>query len=329
MSVGGAAPQAVPGQPGTVLVMNPRSGGGTVARSGLPEAAERLGAEVLLTAPDQDAAMLARRAAADGARLLGVAGGDGTVAAVAAIAAEAGLPLLVVPAGTRNHFARDLGLDIRDPLAALAALRGGEPVLVDLAAANGRIFLNNVSFGPYADALLTPDYREAKAQALAVAAGPYLEGRQVVDVELAAPTGTIQRPQLVLISNNPYHLATPYSLGRRFSLGAGALGVIVAKWPAGVPPAPLPRLVHDTAERGGTPGPEGLIVWSAPRVVLQGPASAIAAGVDGEPVTFSLPVTCESRPGALRVLLPPDRPGVPDEPHPPLARRKERGSDRG
>jgi diacylglycerol kinase family enzyme len=123
-------PAGTPALRRAVLVMNPRSGGGTVARCELREAAERLGAEVLLTGPDQDAAALARHAVAGGAELLGVAGGDGTVAAVAAVAAEAGLPLLVVPAGTRNHFARDLGLDVHHPAAALAALGGGESVVV-------------------------------------------------------------------------------------------------------------------------------------------------------------------------------------------------------
>ncbi|HEV8563249.1 MAG TPA: acylglycerol kinase family protein [Actinophytocola sp.] len=101
----------------TVAVMNPRSGGGKMARFRL---VERAGAQVRLTDPSQDAASLARIAIAEGARVLGVAGGDGTVSAVAAVAAEAQRPLVVIPAGTRNHFARDLGLDITDPASALA-----------------------------------------------------------------------------------------------------------------------------------------------------------------------------------------------------------------
>src|SRR3954447_213265 len=166
------------------FVMIPRSGDGAVARFGLTEAAERLGARVLLTDPEQDAEELARRAVEDGADLLGVAGGDGTVSTVAAVAVEADLPLLVVPAGTRNHFARDLGLDIRRPAAALAALRDGDRGRIDLGVVNGRIFLNNVSLGLYAEALLTPGYREAKAWAIASVAGPYLGGRQWVDAAI-------------------------------------------------------------------------------------------------------------------------------------------------
>ena len=114
--------------------MNPRSGGGKVTKFGLKEKAEKLGAEVALLEGPQivDVAALARQAVADGADLLGVAGGDGTQALVAGIAAEHGLPFLVISAGTRNHFALDLGLDREDPAAGLAALTDGEELRVDL-----------------------------------------------------------------------------------------------------------------------------------------------------------------------------------------------------
>jgi diacylglycerol kinase family enzyme len=313
--------EAAAPRPGA-LVANPRSGGGKVARFRLVEVAKLLGVRVLLAGPGQDAAALARRALADGAEVLGVAGGDGTVSTVAAVAADAGLPLVVVPAGTRNHFARDLGLDIRDPAAALLALRDGEPMRVDLGIVAGRPFVNNVSFGMYADALLDPRYREAKAQALASVAGPYLEGRQWVDAGVDTPEGTIERPQVVLVSNNPYHIATPRYLGRRLGLDGGVLGGIVVKRFPRSAPAPLPRLLHDVGERGSTPGGEGLITWSAPRITLHGAAPSVAAGVDGEAVTLPLPLTCEIQPLALRVLLPSDRPGTPREPRPPRPPRR-------
>ncbi len=98
-----------------VVVVNPRSGDGKVSRFGLIERAERLGARVSVTDGGLGAAALARLAVEQGAQVLGVAGGDGTVSAVAAVAAETNRPLVVIPAGTRNHFARDLGLDIRNP----------------------------------------------------------------------------------------------------------------------------------------------------------------------------------------------------------------------
>ena len=128
-------PEDEPGSPRhAVMVMNPRSGGGKVDRFRLAELARAAGAEVRLTGPDDDAASLARAAIADGATVLGVAGGDGSVSAVAAVAAEARRPLIVLPAGTRNHFARDLGLDVRDPASALRALSAGEdlPVVCEI-----------------------------------------------------------------------------------------------------------------------------------------------------------------------------------------------------
>lgn len=302
--------------------MNPRSGGGKVGQFRLVELAERLGARVLLAGPGQDVGALARRAVAEGTEVLGVAGGDGTVSTVAAVAAEADRALLVVPAGTRNHFARDLGLDIHDPAATLHALRDGERARVDLGLAAGRPFLNNVSFGVYADALLNPDYRHGKARALASAAGPYLEGRQWVDAGVDTPQGQIEHPQVVLISNNPYHITTPRYLGRRFALDGAVLGAILVKGPPNVAPQPLPHLVHDVADRDAAPG-EGLITWSAPRITLHGAGPALTAGVDGEAVTLPLPLTCEIWPRALCVLLPSDRPGIPPEPHRPRAPRPE------
>jgi diacylglycerol kinase family enzyme len=105
-----------------VVVINPRSGGGKVARFRLAQQARTAGAQVRLTGPGQNAVSLARAAIAEGSTVLGVAGGDGTVSAVAAVAAEAQRPLVVIPAGTRNHFARDLGLALGDPASAVSAL---------------------------------------------------------------------------------------------------------------------------------------------------------------------------------------------------------------
>lgn len=146
------------------LIMNPRSGGGKVARFGLREKAERLGARVVLLDPEehQDVTALARAAVAEGADLLGVAGGDGTQALVAAVAAEHDLPFLVVCAGTRNHFAMDLGLDRADPAACLDALTDGVELRVDLGFAADHPFVNNASFGAYAAVVQSPAYRDDK-----------------------------------------------------------------------------------------------------------------------------------------------------------------------
>jgi diacylglycerol kinase family enzyme len=292
---------------GAVLVMNPRSGGGKVARFRLVQRATAAGARVRLTGPNEDAAALARAAVADGAGVLGVAGGDGTVSAVAAVAAQAQLPLLVIPAGTRNHFARDLGLDIRNPASALSALRAGVLTRVDLGRVGSRVFVNNVSFGVYADALVTPGYRDAKARTFMDVVHGYLGGEQWVNATVDTPDGPIERPQMVLVSNNPYHVSTVRQFGYRTALDTGQLGGIALKRPAGAPPPDLlPRLHRDLAGQGhaGPPG-EGVITWMASRITLHGSVAQLPAGIDGEAVLLDLPIVCEIRPRALQVLLPP------------------------
>jgi len=127
------------------LLVNPRSGDG----SGVDElcaAAAARGIATHVLRPGEDARALAREAEAD---VLGAAGGDGTMAAVAGAALERGRAFVCVPLGTRNHFARDLGLDRSEPVAALEAF-GGDERRIDVGRANGRLFLNNVSIGAYA-----------------------------------------------------------------------------------------------------------------------------------------------------------------------------------
>ncbi|MBO3752195.1 NAD(+)/NADH kinase [Streptosporangiaceae bacterium NEAU-GS5] len=289
---------------GAVVVMNPRSGGEKVARFGLVERAEAAGAQVRLTGPDQDPASLARAAIAEGATVLGVAGGDGTVAAVAAVAAEAQRPLVVIPAGTRNHFARDLGLNIANPASALAALDTGDVASIDLGWVGSRVFVNNVSFGAYADALLTPGYREAKARAFAEIAPGYLGGHEFVDAIVDTPQGPVEYPQVILVSNNPYRLSPPRRLGRP-TLDSGLLGGIVLKRPAGaLPPVLLPRLRRELRQGDAGQTDEGVITWTAPRITLHGAAARLPAGIDGEVVLLDLPIVCEIRPGALQVRVP-------------------------
>src|SRR5690348_4269786 len=135
------------------LIMNPRSGDGKVGKFDLKRKAEALGAEVFLLEGSAhiDVAEVARNAVTEGADLLGVAGGDGTQALVAGIAAEHGLPFMVISAGTRNHFALDLGLDREDPSTCLAALSDAVELRIDLGVINNQTFVNNASFGAYAE----------------------------------------------------------------------------------------------------------------------------------------------------------------------------------
>ncbi len=283
--------------------MNPRSGGGKVGRFRLREKAERLGARVVLLEPGQqtDVTGLARRAVADGADLLGAAGGDGTQALVAAVAAEHDIPFLVISAGTRNHFALDLGLDRGNPAACLDALTDGVELRVDLGFAGDQPFVNNASFGAYAAIVQSPAYRDDKIGTSLEMLPDLLTGQQ--GPRLVARTGdhTLTAPQAVLVSNNPYRTGDPFGLGRRERLDSGTLGVLGVKVEGAISAAAL--LLY--------PDPAGLTVLTAPEVVIEADRHEIEAGVDGEAMVLPAPVRCRIAPGALRVRVPRKRPGSP------------------
>jgi diacylglycerol kinase family enzyme len=290
-----------PGRP--FLIMNPRSGGGKVAKFGLKEKAEALGAEVaLLEGPGVvDVADLARRAVAAGADLLGVAGGDGTQALVAGIAAEHDLPFLVISAGTRNHFALDLGLDRDNPAACLDALTSdGVEQRIDLGIIGGRTFVNNASFGAYAEVVQNPAYRDDKRGTTLQVLPDLLTGHRGAKLTARAGDTTITGPQALLVSNDPYEVSDIAGLGRRARLDAGVLGVVAVKVDNALQAAGLLR-----GARG-----RGLATLTADEVVVDADAPEIPVGIDGETVLMPAPVRCTVRPKALRVRVPRDRPGV-------------------
>ncbi|HEY6707145.1 MAG TPA: diacylglycerol kinase family protein [Actinomycetota bacterium] len=286
------------------LIMNPRSGGGKVARFGLNDKAEALGAQVALLEGPQiiDVGQLARQAVADGADLLGVAGGDGTQALVAAIAAEHNLPLLVISAGTRNHFALDLGLDRDDPSRCLDALRDGVELQVDLGFIGDRPFVNNASFGAYASVVQSPAYRDDKAHTTSELLPGLLVGHQGPRLVARASNVTVHGPQAVLVSNNVYGMGDIAGLGRRARLDRGTLGMFAVTVASAVQAAGLLRGTHS----------RGLTRLAAPEVIIDADASQIPVGVDGEALVLDTPVRCTIQPLALRVRVPRDRPGVPD-----------------
>src|SRR4249919_1453181 len=289
--------------------MNPRSGGGKVTRFGLKDKAQALGAEVaLLEGPGMvDVAALARKAVADGADLLGVAGGDGSQALVAGIAAEHHLPFLVISAGTRNHFALDLGLDREDPAACLDGLTDGEELRVDLGIIGGRTFVNNASFGAYAEVVQSPAYRDDKRGTTLQMLPDLLKGHHGARLSARAAGTTIDAPQALLVSNDPYGMGDVAGLGRRARLDAGTLGVVAIRVQNARPAAGLIRRGHGT----------GLTTLTAGQVTIDADAPQIPVGIDGETVMLPTPVRCTIRPRALRVVVPRQRPGVP-APKPPL-----------
>jgi diacylglycerol kinase family enzyme/membrane-associated phospholipid phosphatase len=176
---------ALPDGAGLVIAVNPRSG-----PEGYDPVAdiERLlpAAEIVQMDGGSSVADVLSAAVRDGrAKALGVAGGDGSVAAAAAVALEAGLPLAVVPAGTLNHFARDVGLDTPDEAA--DAVTSGSAVRVDVAEVNGTPFLNTAAIGAYPEMVRRRDRlsgRMGKWLAMTLAVAQVLRGGTPVSLVL-------------------------------------------------------------------------------------------------------------------------------------------------
>jgi len=299
----GAAPE-----PSTrpVLILNPRSGGGK-AGPALAAAANARGIETIVLEPGDDLEALARDAVARGADAIGMAGGDGSQALVAGVAAEHDVAFVCVPAGTRNHFALDLGVDRADLVGALDAFTSGRERRVDLGRVNGRVFVNNVSFGIYAVIVQSEEYRADKLGTSARML-PELLGNDfdAFDFELDGPAEVGRaRPDLILVSNNVYKLAGIGGLGTRARLDEGVLGVIVVDVRNA---ADLTQLVTlSTAGRG--PAFSGWHEWVTPTLELRS-GQAVDAGIDGEAVTLEPPVRLEILPSALRVRIARHHPGV-------------------
>ena len=294
-----------------VLFVNPRSGDGKAARAGLADRARDTGIETVILAPGQDLAALAREAAAADADALGMAGGDGSLAVVATVAAAHGIPFVCVPAGTRNHFALDVGVDRHDLIGALDAFTGGVERRIDVAAVNGRVFLNNVSLGIYGDAVRSPAYRDAKVRTLLETAAEVMgPSGEAPALRLADDPGREHRHlAVVLVSNNPYALDRPLVRGTRPALDSGQLGILVLDAPGNSPRVPGRA-------------------WSAPQLEINAPAP-VHAGVDGEAVDLEPPLRFASRPAALRVRISPRHPGASPSAllhlpgHPPNLREEE------
>ena len=300
------APQRQP-----FVIMNPRSGGGKVGKFGLQDKAAALGAAVaLLDGPGMvDVAALARQAVDAGADLVGVAGGDGTQALVAGIAAERDVPMMVISAGTRNHFALDLGLDREDPASCLSALTDGVELRIDLGLIGNRTFVNNASFGAYAQVVQSPAYRDDKSGTALEMLPDLLSGHQGAHLVVRVDGQVIlDGPQAVLVSNNPYETGDIAGLGRRARLDQGVLGVVGVKIETAAQAAGLLR----RAQRS-----RSVTVLTAREVVIDADQPQIPVGIDGESVLMPTPVHCTIRPLSLRVRVPRARPGVPD-PRPPM-----------
>jgi diacylglycerol kinase family enzyme len=258
------------------LIVNPHSGQGNATRDLLREADAR-GIRVHVLEEGDHVSELARQADADA---LGIAGGDGSLAPVAEVALERGLPFVCIPFGTRNHFARDVGLDRDDPIGALDAFVHREEQVIDVGRANERLFLNNVSLGIYARLVHRRErHRQrgdafARARAFAILA----QHRRSLGITI---DGQLISARVVLVSNNAYKLDL-FSVGERERLDAGRLHLYV----------PVGLLRRGWLEREA----EAFEVGAA--------AGRLDAAVDGEPEVLNTPIDFTIQTRALRVLLP-------------------------
>ena len=290
-------PQA-PAPQRPVLFFNPKSGGGKAGKFSLASEARSRGIEPIELGPPWDLERLVRDAVTAGADALAMAGGDGSQAIVAAIAAEHSLPYACIPAGTRNHFALDLGVDRDDVVGALDAFVDGGERRVDLAEVNGRVFVNNVSLGLYADAVQRDGYREAKLRTILDTVpdvlGPAATG---LDLRWTGPGGHEHRSgAAILVSNNRYRLGRAVGSGTRPRIDDGLLGITVAGAPTGG---------GKHGRRPQRPWRE----WTTTRFTVDSD-HPVPAGIDGEAVNLESPLRFGIRAGVLRVRIARRHPGA-------------------
>ena len=260
---------------GGFLVINPRSGKGGPEATELRAEAERRGITTHVLLESDDPAALAREAEPP----VGIAGGDGSLALVAEVALERDVPFVVVPYGTRNHFARDLGLDREDPVASLDSFAGRER-RVDVGRANDRLFLNNVSLGLYARLVHRREGHRRRRELFARLRALGMLARRPGSLGIKIDDRLVEA-RVVVVANNPYTL-DPFSIGERERLDEGLLHLYVA--------------------HGWFPGS-----WddeAGERFTIDAVAGRLRAAVDGEPEELETPIRFEIQPQALRVLLP-------------------------
>lgn len=291
------------------LLVNAGSGGGRTQDSIVGVATERE-VDHHVVEPGDDFGTVLAAALDSGADLLMAAGGDGTLCAVANVAMDHDLPMVVVPAGTRNHFALDVGLDLDDPGGVLRdCLTSGHERRVDVGTVNGTTFLNNVSLGVYATAVGSDDYRHRKVSAFARAAHEAVsadEGGQArlsLSVPGSALTDLGPGSATVMVVNNAYGPASGARLRPRLDAGevwvyfAGGLeehdraGMTALVHAAGA-------VIHEQAMRAA---------FGADRVVMTSSRPDVPVAVDGELRSdLVAPFDFASRHGGLRLVVPSD-----------------------
>jgi len=266
------------------------------------ELANDLGIETILLDRGLDLEQLARDAVARGADCLGMAGGDGSQALVASIAVEHGLPFVCVSAGTRNHFALDLGIDRDDPRNSVYAFRDAVERRIDYAVVNGRFFVNNVSLGIYATIVQQEGYRDAKVDT-SKALLPEMLGNtdKPFDLQFTTPDGTeVDGAFLIQVSNNPYVLGVSLDASQRRSLDTGRLGVVAISAATGRDAAKVVTLSAFGQRHKSSNWHE----FTAQSFQVRSRSGTAMAGVDGEALELMTPLDFRIHPAGLRLLVP-------------------------
>jgi diacylglycerol kinase family enzyme len=289
----------VPAAQHGVLIMNLKSGGGKAEKFHLADECRTRGIEPVVLQPGDDLLDLARDAIDRGADVIGMAGGDGSQALVATIAAERGVPMVVIPAGTRNHLALDLGIDREDVVGALDAFDAAVERPMDLAEVNGHVFVNNVSLGLYGAIVQSPEYRDAKVDttlsALPRLLGP---GSKPMDLRFVGPDGKHHDgAHVVQVSNGPYGTTLGTMTGRP-RIDTGELGITTLVLPDDAATRRfLAALATNRPDRY-----EGLQIWSDRDFAIDS-GGPIAVGLDGEAMDMEPPLRFSIRPHVLRIRL--------------------------
>jgi diacylglycerol kinase family enzyme len=289
-----------------VAIINAAAGsvaGGAAER--LAGAFAEAGGEVrVVTAASGEELTRAARAALDaGAGVVAAAGGDGTVGAVASVLAGSGTPLGVLPAGTLNHFAKDLGIPL-DLKAAVAAILNGRPTPVDVCEVNGRVFVNNSSLGLYPMIVQQRELQQwlghRKWPAAAWASVTAMRWYPFLDLRIEAAGETLlRRTPFAFIGNNSYEMQG-LRIGSRASLTEGSMCVYILRRTGrlGLARLALSAVAGRLAAQGDFDALCAREVW------IDSPRRRLHVALDGEVAAMRAPLRYLIRPGALRVILP-------------------------
>jgi diacylglycerol kinase family enzyme len=289
------------------VVLNASSGQGTAAKIAdqIKEIFAAAGRDARITlaagGPNISAAM--RREVEDGCDTLVAGGGDGTINTAATAVLQRGIPLGVLPLGTLNHFAKDLGIPL-DPEEAARVVLDGVICKVDIGEVNGRVFLNNSSLGVYpAIVRLRERYRSKWggkwlaalwASLTVMRRNPFMVLRIVVEDKTI-----IRRTPLLLVANNEYRMAG-FSPGTRDSLARFRLALYVLN--AERRPGLL-RLAWEILMKGGEQVKE-LDLLAVEEAIVETRRPWVQIALDGEVISLESPLEYRIRPGALRLHVP-------------------------